>query len=64
MKSRGVVGKRIVKVNQHRFWNENGGCFDWNVDSLELEDGTTLHPVTIETEAEYGHDFAVLRPNP
>lgn len=61
MKSRDVVGKRITKVNQHQFWNKRTGRRDNCVDSLELEDGTVIAPVTIEGEAEYGHEFAVWK---
>lgn len=62
MRARDVVGRTIVKVNQHRFWNENAGKMDVNVDSFELDNGTVVWPVTIETDAEYGHEFAVWKP--
>lgn len=61
MRARDVVGKRIVKVNQHQFYNEHTGHMDNCVDSLELDNGTVIWPVTIEQDAEYAHEMAVWK---
>lgn len=63
MRARDVVGKRIVRVAQSRMWNDNGGGFVWNVDHLELEDGTLVWATTVETEGEYLHEFTALKPS-
>lgn len=66
MKSRDVVGKRIVKVNQSMFFNQNTGKMENCVYSFELDDGTIIWPMTIETTREsndeYAHDFGVKKP--
>lgn len=61
MRSRDVVGKRIVKVHQQRVNDGRGGTV-WDLDSLELEDGTRLIPMTIETEGDYCHKLLVSKP--
>lgn len=49
MKSRGVVGKKIVKIHQTRL-PANTGELTWCVTSIELEDGTLLRPHTLELD--------------
>lgn len=66
MISRGIVGKRIVKIHQARYETRPDTAHPHpviNVTALELEDGTLLKPMTIETETgEYAHDFVVVKP--
>jgi len=61
MRSRDVVGKRIVKIHHVRMLSSSGPCTV--VASIELEDGIRLIPVTVEPdgtrECEYGTTFAV-----
>lgn len=60
MKTRGVLGKKIVKVNHSRTPRTGGRPSVVAVISLELEDGTILTPYTIETDVgEYYHGFRV-----
>ena len=61
MKSRGIVGKRIVAVRQSHFWNENIRTMDIDVIAIVLEDGTELRPVVSETGCEYAVDFIVVK---
>lgn len=64
MKSRGVVGKRIVAVEQAvRNPRISGRRRVACVDALVLEDGTRLVPVVQENDfAEYWVDLVVSRP--
>jgi len=59
-----VIGKKIVAVRQGRKRIRDGsgpGCFANVVEALILEDGTELHPRTIETEyCVYEHEFHVV----
>lgn len=63
LRSKDVVGKRIVKVEQSRASNGRGKMV-WDVEALVLEDGTRLIPVTVETEGDYFHKFIVNKPEP
>jgi hypothetical protein len=42
MRTRQVLGKRIVKVNQQRFHDDYFGQMVTALRSIELEDGTTI----------------------
>lgn len=59
MKTRGIIGQRIIGVEQG--WKSGGHGYPSriSVDFLLLEDGTRLFPVTREREDGYDHDFAV-----
>ncbi len=59
MKARGVVGKRIVRIDQTQFFNKNTGKMDVALGALVLEDGTRLIPLVIETEYEPVVDLVV-----
>ena len=61
MKSRDVVGKRIVKVNQSRWHDDEYGWLH-SVDSLVLEDGTRLIPHAQETSDLPVADLLVHKP--
>ena len=51
MKSRGVVGKRIVGIEQNVYALPWGGHIQ-EVTAIVLEDGTELRPLAVETEFE------------
>jgi hypothetical protein len=60
MNTRGVIGKKIVRVEQARSWNGNHNNFVWDVQRIWLEDGSFIYPLTIETDwgeyaVEMGH---------
>jgi hypothetical protein len=61
MKTRGIIGKRIVRIAQRRI-HEAGRPTYMDVQTIELEDGTILWPVVGELEADYAVDFGVKRP--
>ena len=60
MKTRNVIGQRVVAVRQWRPCrgrsNTGGGM---HVEYLELENGARLYPHVMEGEGEYGVDFTV-----
>lgn len=62
MKARGVVGRRIVRVDHERV------ATDWRtltvVRHLVLDDGSVLVPWAYETEAEPVGDIQHVRPKP
>jgi hypothetical protein len=62
MKSRDVVGKRIVRIEQSPM--RSAGQNRPNVFAIVLEDGTELHPITLEAEdaSEYGTEIIVYKP--
>ncbi len=62
MKSRDVVGKRIVRVHQTRFWNEHLGRHEWAVTSIDLDNGTSLLLMSVETETEPVVNVVTWRP--
>jgi hypothetical protein len=63
MRSKDVVGKRIVRIHQAKESAGNEGYSPVvNVRAIELEDGTMLYPHTQETAiGEYFHTFNVTR---
>lgn len=48
MRSRGVVGRRIVSVRQRRVVN-SGGVPVYDVDAIVLDNGTELRPLVNES---------------
>lgn len=65
MKSRGVVGKRIKRIDQRVLNPRQGGGNQrvQNLYEIELEDGTRLRPVVGETDhGFYTVDFVVIPP--
>lgn len=52
MKSRDVIGKRIVAVHQTRFWDGTVDQMTVGTDAIELEDGTIIYLMAHETETE------------
>ncbi len=61
MRTKGVIGHKIVKVVQSVRPTREGNMGRTNcVDYLELDNGILLIPVTIETDfGDYAHDFRV-----
>jgi hypothetical protein len=60
MNTKNVIGKRIVAVDQQRFYNASIGRMDNEVLAIVLEDGTRLAPYTIEREdGRYAQDLSV-----
>jgi hypothetical protein len=62
MKTRGVVGKRIMQVTQKRVYNRHVMSMVNAVEAIILEDGTELRPVICEWEGDYSVDFVVVKP--
>lgn len=59
MKTRGIIGQRIVAVSQTK-WHPGSSRAAVNVvNYIELEDGTRIIPAVIEGEADYGVEFVV-----
>ena len=52
MNANDVVGRKIVRVQQKRFWNDHTGSWAVQVDAFELDNGSvvTLHACESETE--------------
>lgn len=48
MRTRDAVGRKIVALKQERLWNENTGSWVVDVQWLELDNGTRLHPMPVE----------------
>ena len=64
MKTRGIVGKRIVRIHQERGATGRGDSVT-NVTAIELEGGAMLIPRTFETErGDYWHTFDVRKVRP
>lgn len=63
MKSRGVVGKRIVEIRQDTV-RETGRRAVSSVYAVVLEDGTELRPMVYEGETDYSVDLLVVKPAP
>lgn len=63
MKTRLVIGQKIVAVKQGPFHASHG--MTNAIDYIELENGIRLYPVTIESasSAEYGTDLVVNTQN-
>jgi hypothetical protein len=62
VKTRGVIGKRIVEVVQERIAATRLYPAYTHVYALVLEDGTRLEPRTVETDTgEYGCHVSVRR---
>jgi len=62
VRARDAEGRRIVKVHQARFWNEHLGHHEWAVTSLDLDNGTSLLLMTVETETEPIVDVVTWKP--
>lgn len=54
MKARKIIGKRIVRVYQNRFWNTNDNSVCVDLVALELDDGTLMQFSPFDTEDQPG----------
>jgi len=59
VKTREVVGKKIVSIWQHRRKGRGGMFNDFR--HLRLEDGTVLYPVVVELDDGYGIELRVIK---
>lgn len=62
MKSSEIVGRRIVRVIQEKFWNSHIGRWSVDVKGFELDNGSTVSFHTIETGSDYATGASVYRP--
>lgn len=53
MKAKDVVGKKILRVVQEKFWNEHIGKWSFDVKGFELEGGGFVSFSTTETGSDY-----------
>lgn len=57
MKSRGIIGRRIVAIEQRRMntraEGEGDAKFCWDVKGIVLDNGVVLLPLTVETDHGY-----------
>jgi hypothetical protein len=64
VKTRGIIGKRIVAIRQVRYQDAVRGLVI-GVDAIVLEDGTELRPFAHETEdSDYPVDMLVIKSTP
>lgn len=49
MKSRDVIGKKIVRVDHTRWFNSHRRAWEKTVDRIVLDDGSMLRPFAFET---------------
>ena len=62
MKTRDVLGKRIVAVRQHRRMRDDVRDFaGMEVDAIILDDGTEIRPHAFETGYDVAADCIVVR---
>lgn len=61
MKTRNVLGKRIVAVKQYRPGNRANVAGLVCLEYIELDNGTRLVPLTIEGESEYHTELILSR---
>ena len=62
MRSRDVVGRKIVAIHQYRRAAGIARCPFVDVQAIELEGGVFMIPDTVETDSDYGHNMRVFRP--
>lgn len=60
MRARDVVGRRIVRVDHERFYDEHAGKTVTVVSRIVLDNGTILYPTASEGEYEPYGDIAVV----
>jgi hypothetical protein len=61
MRAKDIVGKRIARVIQQRRYNDYTRSMTNVIESIVLEDGTTLRPVITEWRGDYSVDFIVSK---
>lgn len=52
VKTKDVVGRKIVRVEQQRFFNDHTKSWDVSVDALVLDNGTIISLTACESETE------------
>jgi hypothetical protein len=62
VKARDVVGRKIVAVDQNRFWDERAGGWIFEVRALVLDNGARVYPSVVELECDYAVEMYVTRP--
>ena len=58
MQARGVIGKRIVRVYQHRLWDTDRSYWVVSLEGFELDDGSFIRfgaAETIDSPVATGH---------
>ncbi len=61
MNTRDAVGRTITKIVQTRTVSNSGSIF-YDLERIELDDGTRLVPIVVETKDEYGIEILTLKP--
>lgn len=59
MRSRDVIGKKIVNIRQRRIYSY--GHVSMDVEAIILEDGTEIRPCAYETESDHCCDCVVVK---
>lgn len=62
MNSRDVLGKKIVRIHQTRFYDHGYNGWEYALTSIELEDGTKIYLHAHESETEPWVDATVRKP--
>ena len=63
MKTRGIIGKRIVAIKQYRPGNQANVANCVAFSEIELEGGIKLRPLVIEGEPDYHIKLIRVHPN-
>lgn len=61
MKVKDVLGKKIVGVDQERFWNDHTASWCVHVKGFELDNGSYIHFSTTETGSDYATEATVTK---
>ena len=61
MRTRDVVGRKIVALKQTRLWNENTGSWVVDFQWLELDNGTRLYPVPVEVPGDIATELCAVK---
>jgi hypothetical protein len=61
MKTRDVVGRTIVRIEQERFWNDHTASWCVHVKGFELDNGSYIHFSTTETGSDYATEATVTK---
>lgn len=64
MNQRAVIGKRIVKVEHHDWWDAEAKKARADVSAIVLEDGTRLVPFAYETIDSPAGTIIAVKPSP
>jgi hypothetical protein len=61
MNAKHVVGRKIVRVIQEKFWNAHIGKWSVDVKGFELDNGSVVSFHTIETGSDYATGASVWK---